>query len=185
IMIVVGLLSSVPFIGPAMLAGYFLVIFRKLRGEKQPAVGDVFEGFQMFVPALLVGIVGGFIGQLGIIACIVGVFATQALVLFAMPLVVDRKMDFWPAIQMSMDKVKENLVAWSVFVLAIGALQLLGAIVCVVGTLVTAPIAMVAIALAYRDNFGIQGAAGAGAAAPPSAPQVPPTVPPTPPSPTA
>ena len=139
----------------------------------------------LLLATLLVGIVGGFIGQLGIIACVVGVFATQALVLFAMPLVVDRKMDFWPAIQMSMDKVKENLVAWSVFVLAIGALQLLGAIICGVGTLVTAPIAMVAIALAYRDNFGIQGAAGAGAAAPPSAPQVPPTVPPTPPSPTA
>lgn len=166
IMLVLGLLSSIPLIGPALSAGYILIILRKLRDRSyKPAVGELFEGFQYFVPALLVGIVGGLIASLGVIACIVGVFATSALVMFAMPLVVDRKMDFWPAIQASMEKVKPDLVAWSVFVLLISLVYAAGSIACGVGIFVTGPVAFVAIVIAYRDVFGLSGEAA------PAAPQ--------------
>ena len=120
---------------------------------------DIGKGFEVFVQALLVGIVGGLISMLGLIGCVVGVFVTTALVMFAMPLVMDRRMEFWPAIQASMDKVKENLMGWAVFVLAMWGVNLLGALVCGVGTLVTGPITIVALVLAYRDNFGFAGAA--------------------------
>lgn len=189
IFLVVGLVSSIPLLGPAMMAGYIMIVLRKLRNPAYtPAVGEVFEGFQLFVPALLVGIVGGIIANLGLIACIVGVFATTALVMFAMPLVVDRKLDFWPAIQESMDKVKPNLFPWSMFVLLVGLVYMLGAVLCGVGILVTGPIAVVALMIAYRETFGLSGEAAVGPAAP-QAPYVPPTpqVPPTPtepPSPT-
>ncbi len=187
IVLVLGVLSGVPLIGPAMLAGYYLIIFRKLTGQRAPAVGDIFEGFQLFVPALLVGIVGGLIAGLGVIACIVGVFVTTAMVMFAMPLVVDRKMDFWPAIQMSMDKVKENYVGWGVFVLALMGVQLLGVIACGVGVFVAMPVIYVATAIAYRDTFGIQMVEAGGAAAPmappPVAPPAPPQAPTAPPRP--
>lgn len=163
--------------GPLM-AGYMWIIFRKLSDKGYvPAVGDIGKGFEVFVPALLASIVGGLIASLGLIACVVGVFVTQAMVMFAIPLVMDRKMDFWPAIQMSMDKVKENYVGWGVFVLALCGVQLLGAIACGIGVFVTTPIVIVAVALAYRDNFGIQGVEAAGLAAPMAPP---PVAPPTP-----
>ena len=167
--------------GPLM-AGYLFIVFRKLSDKGYvPAVGDLGKGFEVFLQAFLASIVGGLIASLGVIACVVGVFVTAAMVMFAIPLVMDRKMDFWPAIQMSMDKVKENYVGWGLFVLSIWALQLLGAIACGVGMLVTGPIGIVAIALAYRDNFGIQMVEAAGAAAPMAPPPVaPPAAPPTP-----
>jgi len=180
IVIVVGLLSYVPLLGPAMMAGYMLIILRKLRNPAYtPAVGEVFEGFQLFVPALLVGIVGGLIAALGVIACIVGVFATQALVMFGMPLVVDRKMEFWPAIQASMDKVKPDLVAWSIFVLLVALVQLVGVIACGVGVLVSTPVIAVTVMVAYRDTFGLAGEGEAVAQAPTATP---PSPTPTPPS---
>ena len=187
LMIVLSLGSSITggiLQGPLM-AGYLWIVFRKLSGAGYaPAVGDIGKGFEVFLHAFLAGIVGGLIASLGIIACIVGVFATAALMMFALPLVMDRRMDFWPAIQMSMEKVKENVMGWSLFVLALWALQLLGALICGVGTLVTGPIAIVALALAYRDNFGIQMVEAGGAAAPMAPPPAaPPAAPPPAPSP--
>jgi len=60
-----------------------------------------------------------------------------------------------------------------------------GAIACGIGTLITGPLAVAAMAVAYRDNFGLPGTAAAPAAAPaapPAAPAAPPA--PEPPAPT-
>lgn len=171
--------------GP-LAAGFYLIVIRKLREPGYvPQVGDIGKGFEIFVPTFLAGLVGGIIAGLGGIACGVGAIVTTALVMFAVPLVADRGMDFWPAIMASIDKVKQNWLGFSLFVLVLGLVQMLGAIACVVGVFVTTPVVMVAIVLAYRDNFGL---AGGVAPAAPQAPYVPPTPTeppsPTPPSPT-
>ncbi len=189
LIIIVSLGSSVTsgiLAGP-LLAGYYWILLRKLSDAGyRPAIGDVGKGFEVFLHSLLAAIVGGLIAPLGAIACVVGVFVTSALVLFAVPLVMDRRMDFWAAITASVEQVKQDLVAWSVFVLVLGLLQLLGALICGVGVLVTYPIALAATAIAYRDVFGIQLAeAPAGPTTmgpPPAGPQVPPMAPPPPPA---
>jgi len=162
LMLIVGAAGTATagILQPMLMCGYIYIIIRKLQEPGYSIeIGDIGKGFEVFVQALLAGIVGGLISMLGLIGCVVGVFVTTALVMFAMPLVMDRRMEFWPAIQASMDKVKEDLMGWAVFVLALSGVNLLGALVCGVGTLVTGPITIVALVLAYRDNFGFAGAA--------------------------
>lgn len=174
--------------GPLM-GGFYWIVLRKLREPGYtPQVGDIGKGFEMFVQTFLAGLVGGIIASLGGIACGIGAIVTTALVMFALPLVVDRNMEFWPAITTSIDKVKANWLEFSLFVLVLGLIQMLGAIVCVVGVLITTPLCTVTLALAYRDNFGLAG--GAVGPEAPQAPYVPPSsqAPPTPtepPSPTS
>ena len=175
--LIVGLGSSITgglLSGPLM-GGYLWIVFKKMKDPAYtPEVGDIGKGFENFVQLFLVGIVAGLIASLGVIACIVGVFFTSALVVLALPLVVEGGMSFWPAITESMSKTKQNLMSWVVFVLVIGLLNALGGAVAV-GFLITLPIAVVMMALAYRDNYGLGGAAPAA-----SAPQAPTT--PEPPS---
>ena len=150
-----GLLS-----GPLM-GGYLWVVFKKMKDPSYtPQVGDIAKGFENFVQLLLVGIVAGIIASLGTIACVVGVFFTSALVILALPLVVDRNMDFWSAIMESINKTKQDLMGWVVFVLVVGLLNALGGAVAV-GFLITLPIMVVALAIGYREVYGLSGGAPA------------------------
>ncbi|MFW6438302.1 MAG: hypothetical protein ACOCZ7_04730 [Armatimonadota bacterium] len=159
-----GLLS-----GPLM-GGYLWIVFKKMKDPTYtPEIGDIGKGFENFVQLFLVAIVGGLIASLGTIACIVGVFFTSALVVLALPLVVEGNMSFWPAITESIDKTKQSLINWVLFTLIIGVAQSLW---------ITLPIAVVMMALAYRDNYGLGGAAPAASApAAPTAPTEPPASP--------
>ena len=152
-----GLLS-----GPLM-GGYLWVVFKKMKDPSYtPQVGDIAKGFENFVQLLLVGIVAGIIASLGTIACVVGVFFTSALVILALPLVVERNMDFWSAITESINKTKQDLMGWVVFVLVVGLLNALGGAVAV-GFLITLPIMIVALAIGYREVYGLSGGAPAAA----------------------
>ncbi len=168
--LIVGLGSSITgglLWGPLM-GGYLWIVFRKLRDpEYTPEIGDVGKGFEMFVQTFLVGIVGGIIAALGILGCFVGVFVTSALVVLALPLVVEGGMDFWSAITASISKTKENLMGWILFVLAVGLVNAIGGAVGI-GFIITVPLSAALMAIAYRDTFGLSGAAAG-----PVAPQAP------------
>lgn len=166
--LIVGLGTSITgglLWGPLM-GGYLWIIFRKLKDPSySPEIGDVGKGFEMFVQTFLVGIVGSIIASLGIIGCFVGIFVTSALVILSLPAVVEGGMDFWSAITASVNKTKENLMGWILFVLVIGVINAVGGSVAI-GFIITVPLTAALMAVAYRDNFGLSGAA--------AAPEVPP-----------
>lgn len=154
--------------GP-MLAGYVLIVLRlKDKTEPKPAIGDVFQGFNYFLQAFLFMIVYfvvmfvaatvlGFIPVIGGLASIFVSYAVATLVLFAMFLIVDKKMDFWPACQASIDQVKTNFWPFLGFTVVITVISMLGAIACLIGIIVTLPFYYCAIAVAYRDVYGENG----------------------------
>ncbi len=160
--------------GP-LLCGYYYMILKKVQDPTVSIeLGDIGKGFEVFVNALVACLLVGIFTSVGTIACFVGAIVVAALLVFVFPLIMDRRMDFWPAIQASFDKTKGNWLGWSVFMLLLGLLYLAGAIVCGVGVLVTGPIAVIATALAYRDNFGRAGAeTTASSFAAPSSPPAP------------
>ncbi|MGI5817487.1 MAG: hypothetical protein ACOX9R_05255 [Armatimonadota bacterium] len=188
--LIVGLGSSITgglLSGPLM-GGYLWIIFNKMKNPSyKPQPGDVGKGFENFVQLFLVAIVAGLIASIGAIACGIGALFTGALVVLALPLVVEGGRSFWPAITESINKTKQNLMSWVLFVLVIGVLNAIGGAVAV-GFLITVPITATMMALAYRDNYGVTGVAAAGSAAPesPAAPEAPeaPSVPEPPSSPT-
>lgn len=159
--------------GPLM-AGYLMIVFAKLKDRSyKPEVGQIGKGFGMFVPAFLVWLVGGIIAGLGVIACVIGVFFTSALVVLALPLVVEGGRAWWPAITESINKTKQNLLPWTGYVVVMALLHGVGGSVTgSLGLIVTMPLMGATLALAYRDNYGL---AGAEAPAGPDDPTAPPT----------
>ena len=75
----------------------------------------------------------------------------HTLYLFPFLLIVDRKLPFWQALETSRKRVQQNFGGFLFFSLALGGLNLLGLLACLVGVLVTAPVTYCAIAAAYRE----------------------------------
>lgn len=111
--LVVGVLNLVmaftPFIGGivhlllsgVLMGGLYLACLRRMRGEPA-AVGDVFAGFKLcFVQLMLAGALTKILTQIGFMVCIVpGIFLTVVWV-FALPLVADKRLEFWSAMELS------------------------------------------------------------------------------------
>ena len=163
--VTVGILA-----GP-MIAGLALVILELLdRREPKPEIGKVFKGFEYFLNsflyivvwglAVIIGsIILGLIPCIGQLAAIFFVYVAQAFLMFGIFLIIDRKMDFWPASMESINTVKSNF--WPFFGLSLlaGIIGSLGAIALGIGIVLTIPIQGCILAVAYREVFGGAGIA--------------------------
>jgi len=160
VFLILGVASSMSsgiLYGP-LLCGYYYMIFKHLQDpSSRLQLGDIAKGFDVFVHALVAWLLMAVFVNLGAIACFVGTIVVSALLIFVFPLIMDRRMDFWPAFEASFAKTKSNWLGWSVFVVVLGLVYILGVIACFVGVLITGPLTLIAMALAYRDNFGIEG----------------------------
>lgn len=148
--------SVVPLIlqGP-LLAGIHIGFARKiLYGRTE--VGDLFKGFNYFVPTLVASLAISALTFVGMLLCIIPGLVVVAMFLFTHLFIVDKRMDFWPAMQASHSLVKQDYVGFTLFVIVLGLLQVLGALACVVGLLVTLPLMYGAITAAYRDLVGFE-----------------------------
>jgi uncharacterized membrane protein len=153
--LVFAALQSVPLIQGALLAGFYLFCMRHMM-EGRVDVGDLFKGFNYFVPTLIIALLSGVFLFLGMLACIVPAFVVGAMYMFPYLFAVDRKMDFWPAMQSSHNIVKKDYFGFTLFFLALVGLQILGALACLIGLFVSIPIMIAAITCAYRDIAGFQ-----------------------------
>ena len=85
----------------AFYGGFYLIFLKRLRG--QPAsVGELFSGFsQNFSQLMLTSIVSQLLISIGMIFCwIPGIYLTVAWK-FSLPLVMDKGLEFWPAMEVS------------------------------------------------------------------------------------
>jgi hypothetical protein len=158
-LITIGL-AFVPVIGWAvgfvLLGGLDYMFLRRIRGE-EIQIGDLFAGFNIaLLHLVLVGLVKALLTSLGLVLCVLpGIYLGVGYV-FALPLVIDKKMDFWPAMEVSRQVVHRHW--WSVFalVIVVGLIAFVGCIACFVGLLITIPVASAALMYAYEDLFGPQ-----------------------------
>ena len=136
--------------GP-MIAGLIIIALQLLRkADPKPEAGVVFRGFRYFLStflfvliwgiAILVGslLVGWFpiIGQL---LSLFFIYAAQAFLMFGLYLIVDKQMDFWPFF---------GLAAIASIIGSIGALAF------GIGVVLTIPIQICILAVAYQEIFG-------------------------------
>ncbi len=156
-------LKIIPILGPLvslavttpLLMGNFIVSAKLLQGQT-PEFRDFFAGFQYYVPLLLLSLVAGlFIGIGTILLIIPGVYLAVAY-MFAAYLVVDRRLDFWPAMELSRLTVTPRWFGYFAFMLLVALLNLAGAIALVVGLLVTIPLSFCTVTVAYADLFGLE-----------------------------
>jgi uncharacterized membrane protein len=145
---VVGL---IPILGAGLaFAGMMRVSLKALRGQ----VPDPADGFAGLSDRALDHIVMGLLQLVGMLACCVGVYVSQGIFFPGTLLILERDRTWEQAMDECLKQVKPSWPAWTLFALAVGLVGASGAIVCGVGVLFTAPIAMIAMAYAYEKTLG-------------------------------
>ncbi|XGB41090.1 MAG: hypothetical protein LVS60_12045 [Nodosilinea sp. LVE1205-7] len=145
-------------ITPVLGVGYLCVAFQIARGRPK-TFADFFGGFRKFLPVLLTSLVSSLLICLGLILLVIpGIYLAVAYV-FAQPLVIDKHLDFWSAMETSRRIITKKWFSFFglgllLFLLILVSLMALG-----VGILVGAPLASCIIAAAYEDIVGLNSVA--------------------------
>ena len=144
----VGIVVTGPLLGGVL--NYYLK-----RVRNQPAeLNDIFVGFSnLFLNLFLAVLVATLLVSIGIACCILpGIYLVVAWHL-TLPLVVDKRLGFWEAMEVSRKVITERW--WTVFgfVLVCGLINFGGALACGIGVFVTWPWTMLALVFLYDDLF--------------------------------
>ena len=156
---IIGGIAGIVIAGP-LLAGFFIVAFKRMQNQAAE-FGDFFLGFNRFLPFFLVNLVTGLFVGLGFILLIIPGIYLAVSYTFALPLIVDRDLDFWQAMEASRKVVTRDWFNVFVLVLLLFLLNLAGAIVLLIGLIFTVPFTYCITAAAYEDIFGLEGPAAA------------------------
>lgn len=156
-------LELIPVLG--MMAGITLSLvlwggldwlFLKLIRGQSADLSDAFAGFQIgFLPLLLGGVVSGVLITLGLVLCILpGLYLIVAWMGFSPLLIMEKRMDFWPALELSRRVVTRNF--WTILALFMLTLAIVvaGVLALGAGLFVALPLSTGAVVFAYEDIFG-------------------------------
>jgi uncharacterized membrane protein len=152
VFIVLNGLVPVILQGP-LVAGLHIYCFKRLM-NRQAEFADLFKGFNFFVPALVASLVISLFVFCGTLLCIIPGLVVAAMYKFTYMFIVDRRMDFWQAMQASHAVVKNDYFGFTMFLLLIALVDILGALCCIVGLLVSIPVTFAAITIAYQQLVG-------------------------------
>lgn len=173
-----SLIPLVKFVVPLVMApvhaSLLYMFLRRIRGQ-EVQVGDIFLGFNvMLAPLVIAGLLVGALTIVGSVLCILPGIYLAVCYLFVFPLILDKKLDFWPAMEVSRQVVHARWFSMFLFALVLLLIVCAGGLACGVGLIIAAPVAMAALMYVYEDLFGT---AGAGAQTvgpvPPPAPAAP------------
>ena len=143
--------------GP-LVGGLLFYLLKKIRLE--PAtVETAFCGFsrQRFLPLFLAGFVTGILTWLGFICLILpGIYLLIAW-MFTLPLVMDKQLDFWSAMELSRKVVTKHWFKCLGFGIVLWLLMMAGVLALFVGVFVMSPLVLAALMYAYEDIFGEAG----------------------------
>jgi hypothetical protein len=102
--------------------------------------------------ALLQGM--GILGCLGVLIGVLAAFVLYVMWMFAYPLIIDKGLKFWPAMELSRKTIMKSFFGYVWLNILCGLLVLGGLLACIVGVFFVAPICAGALAYAYEDVFG-------------------------------
>jgi len=180
--------GSMLVIGP-MIAGLSYYLLKIVRRETV-TVGRIFDGFNLFGPALAIFLINGLIILGGTLLCFVPAIIFSIWYSFIWYIIADGERDIWGVFTKSKELTAGYRWEIFLFMLVCGLFNFLGFLICGVGLLITAPITMIANVMLYdllaaHKGFGVRNpnyglpdwSAGSplGSAVPPSAPEEPPS----------
>jgi uncharacterized membrane protein len=153
-LVFMALNAMVPVIlqGP-LIAGFHIYTIKRIMGRRTD-FGDLFKGFNFFLPALVASVVIALFTMAGTLLCIIPGLVVAAMYKFTYLFIVDKRLDFWPAMQASHEVVKRDYFGFTMFLLLMFLVNVLGALCCIVGLLVSIPVTFAAITVAYQEVVG-------------------------------
>jgi len=88
--------------------------------------------------------------------CLIPGLVVAAMYKFTYLFILDKRMDFWPAMKASHGVVKNDYFGFTMFLVLLFLVDLLGVLFLVVGLLVAVPVTIAAVTVAYRDVVGFE-----------------------------
>ena len=164
IAIVLSTLTVGILLGP-LLAGLALISLRLFdKSVPLPTVRTVFHGFDYFLNSLFFAVfwgiavligsaILGIIPGIGQLLALLFVYVAQTYLMFGIYLIVDQKLNFWPASMVSYNVVKTNFWHFFGFAVVTGIIGTIGGILIGIGIVLTMPIQICITAVAYREIF--------------------------------
>jgi len=136
-----------------IMAGLFKYYLKLIRGEN-PGIGDAFSGFGPSIGQLiLLSLALNILTLVGYVLCVVpGIYLAVAW-FFSIPLVIDRQLHFWEAMELSRRMVNKHWFLVLAFLVVYAVLSMAGVLACCIGILVTVPISIAALMYAYETIF--------------------------------
>jgi uncharacterized membrane protein len=143
-----------------------MIVLAQLRqDDPEPVMTDMFKGFRFFLNAVIFVLGWGLVVSsgsmilllipgIGLLAVLFFIYAAQAFLMFGPFLLVDREMDFWTATLISFRVVKSNFGSFLSVSAIAGVIGSVGCIALGVGVVVTLPIQICILAVAYEAVFG-------------------------------
>ena len=140
-------------LGGPLMGGLYLFFLKKIRG--QPArVETAFAGFSScFVQLFLASFVSHVLLGMGFLCLVLPFIYLLVAWIFTLPLVIDKHIEFWPAMQLSRKTVSKHWWKLLGFGIVLVLFNLLGVLLLCVGVFFTFPISLAALMYAYEDIF--------------------------------
>jgi zinc-ribbon domain len=149
------LLNGVPLIQGALIAGFHVFTMKKLMGRRAE-LGDLFKGFNFFVATLVASLLIGLFTFCGTLFLIIPGLVIAAMYKFTYLFIVDKRMDFWPAMQASHAVTRNDYFGFTAFLVLLFLVNVVGFLCLLVGLLVTIPVTFAAITVAYQEVVGFE-----------------------------
>ncbi len=150
------LLSSFPFLSLIIYypftAGFIIVALHCFK-KRQPQVKDYFMGFRYFLPLLVFCILSTVFIFFGVLLLILPGIYLAVSYIFAPFLIVEKRLDFWPAMEISRRKVQKNWFKIFVFALILLFINIIGSLPAFLGLFITIPLTTFMLCSAYRNIF--------------------------------
>jgi uncharacterized membrane protein len=154
VFVLVNSVASIVTQGPLQV-GFHSFCTKKLY-NRRAEIGELFKGFDFFLPAFVAALLISIFVCFGALLCIIPGLVVASMYKFTYLFIFDKRMDFWPAMQASHDVVKNDYFGFTIFLLAMAGINILGFLACIVGLLVTIPVSVVAITIAYQELVGFE-----------------------------
>src|ERR1035437_6326694 len=144
-------------LGGPLLGGLYLYFLKKIRGEKV-RVETAFSGFShSLLHLILASFVTGVLTMLGFLCLILPGTFLCASWFFTLPLVIDKRLDVWPAMRLSLRTICKHWWKFLAFLLVLVLFNVCGVLLCLVGVFITLPVSFAALMYAYDAIFNPPG----------------------------
>ncbi len=152
--------SVLPLLGPllftyVLLGGLDWMFLKLVRGQPVE-LADIFAGFsRSFVPLMVFSLVCQLLLFVGLLLLILPAFYVMVVwMLFPALLIMDKQLDFWPAMEVSRRVAQRHF--WPLLGLTLLSILFvtLGVFVCLVGAILALAVMTAAVVCAYEDLFG-------------------------------
>lgn len=150
----IGTLAAALLSGPLM-GGFYLALRKQLHNHPVQ-FGDYLAGFNNPVQLILVGLVGNVLITIGLVLLLLpGIYLAVAY-LFAVLLVADRDLEFWPALEDSRKFITRQWFSFFVLALLLFLANAIGALLFGIGLLISIPFSVAVITVAYHHLIGLR-----------------------------